>query len=1046
MRLSISPTNIHQTGAHPVELSDVKSTLTNYDETVSSHFKNRNTPIARSRFRATLRQWQMDNETLITPEPAELGVHENEEINHLPRPEAAKKFTSADPGGEEPESFVNEFDRIAGDFDHVDQSYIVLRRGDLVELPYGTSGVLAIFIRMVGNGYQYYTVFGKSWLCRYRNATFVVPKFVDAAELEPMLPYLPSDTSESSLDVARDLNDSVPRDVTAPFLQKMADFQKATETAYRAHSSNLDNAHKLIAHQTDLTYLTLEDVTTKLTGIRATKTGFLPFHLLYAVSNSLLRGNIIGFSSDPKTYSEYKILIIESRTTAALIERVQRWIRAYQEMEALEAGEFEVPKSLAREARTLKEFLERSRTLIDQSRELRISAGHSVLAVKPEYALSSQALEIFKESLEFTKEDRDFIAFMVMSASSRLLHTRPHLRSMPSAILRATNKYVDPDSRFDIQAAHTFLVEIGVMQPYENPFPFDRDVTRPDAKLDAELSLIEERIEQGGTEMTAAAMEDSMKDLRKDWRKLLVICVDSSSTVEVDDGISVEPVAGVSGEFWLHSHIAHISAFTSPDHVLGRQAQRQNTSLYTTDANIPMLPRWVAGCFSVAPGSNVLTFSSRVNSDGEILESRIQPGTVRNVVRVNYETLDHALGFGAKLNDHLTRYQVGESISGYERQVTAIQELPSEYKEALETMYKLSLAMSRRRPQTPFNSFALHQHCTAWGPQAKPAAFHERTPRTHARFSLKNPSIELTVNTRYGQDLLDLKDQFTRPSNVLVQEMMLLAGRSAADWCAERSIPIPYHGTRPATDGAVDGQLQLREQFKKLGLGEQGWNRKTQSNFVSLFALRFVRSTPVEQKMLGFQRYAKVTSPLRRFYDLVAHWQIDAALKYQAGPYQDLLPSKVKSTILRDLPYSERGMDKLIRLAEASGTRKMKYIKTHQQHWIMQCLARAHYLKEAALPKPLTALIGPIQTGLRSLAQIQEIETPCQLSTTIGEDGNTCQSEEIWEVRIDEVRIYGRILIVVPVRRIKGSGEDQAANGIVESDMPVKGLASISAL
>ena len=773
-------------------------------------------------------------------------------------------------------------------------------------------------------------------------------------------------------------------------------------------------------------------MTTKLTGIRPTKTGFLPAHLLYAVSNALLRGDSIGFSFDPKTYGEYRILIIESRTTAALVERVQRRIRAYQEMEALEAGEFEVPKSLARDAQVLKDFIDKSRTLIDQSRELRISVGHTVLAVKPEYALSSQAPEIFKESLEFTKGDRDFIAFLVMSASSRLLYTRVQLRSMPSVILRATKKYTGLDTQFDIHAAHTFLVEIGVMQPYENPYPFDRDVAIPDDKLDAELRLIQARIERGETAISAAAMEDSLQDIRKDWGDLLVISIDSSSTVEVDDGISLEPVDGVSGEFWLHSHIAHISAFTSPNHVLGREAQRQGTSLYMTDTNIPMLPRWIAKSFSIAPDSRVLTFSSRVNSDGEILESRIQPGIVRNVMRMNYETLDHALGFDAKLNDHHARYKVGESISGFERQVATIQDLTAGQKEILGTIYKLSLAMSRRRPQTPFNAFAYHQHCTAWGLQAEPAAFHERTPRTHARFSLKNPSIELTINTQYEQDLLNLKDQFTRPSNILVQEMMLLAGRSAAAWCAERNIAIPYHGTRPASDGAVDEKLQLREQFKKLGLGERGWNRQAQSNFVSLFALRFVRSTPVEQKMLGFKHYAKVTSPLRRFYDLVAHWQIDAALKYQAEPGRDSFPPKPKS--FHELPYSQRGMDKLIRLTEASGTRKMKYIKTHQQHWIMQCLARAHYLKECALPKPLTALISLIQRGKRSLARIQEVEASCQLSTFQGEDGNTCQADEIWEVRIDEIRIYGRKFSVVPLRRIKAAGEAPAMNAAVETN------------
>lgn len=947
--------------------------------------------------------------------PKELGAHDSDDLNRAARPDAAESIKSEARDGEEPDSFlINEFDRIAGDFDYIDQSYIVLRRGDLVELPYGDSGTLAVFLRMVGDGYQYYTIFGKIWTCRYRNATFIVKNFLPLAELDPIMPYVPSDYTQESLDTVKELTTSVPRSATTPILERLVQFRRATENAYRTHSSNLDNAHELLAHATDLRYLTLEDATTELTGVRPTKAGALPSHLLYAVSNALLRGGW-GFSFDPKTYAECRVLAIESRSSAAVIDRVRRWVRAYQEVLALKAGDFELPRNLTGDARIFEAFVEKSKTLIEESRKLRFSDQGNVLACRPEYTVADDAAEAFKPSLAFSKTDQDFIKFLGMSACSRILFTHSALRSLPSVILRATGMY--ETRRLDLQTTHTFLVEIGVLQPHENPFPLDREVIDPDAELEKELGVLEKRIQHGEDPLTAANLKDSMQAMRKDWGDLRVICVDSEKTREVDDGISVEPIAEAPGQYWLHSHISHISAFTSPNDVLGRQAKRLKTSLYMSDAHVTMLPSWVSEKFSIAPGSPVLTFSARVDAQGEILEKRIQPGLVRNVVRLNYQTLDSALGFTPHVQRDYLTIRVGP-----DKEPRKLSSSPDEARnvtegerEDLDIIYRLCRAMAGKRPQTPFNAFAEHQSTAAWGHKGKPAAFREGMAHTQARFALQNPTVELSINKRYEQDVLNLEDQFSRPSNILVQEMMLMSGLVAAEWSHERNLPIIFQGTRPATDGVLEEKLSLRREFEKIGLGEQGWSRKAQSNFLSLFALRFVNSAPVEHKMLGFKRYAKVTSPLRRFYDLLSHWQIDAALRQEAA--DEGVPN-------RALPFARRALDKLIRLIEARSVRAMRYIKTHQQHWNMHCIARAHLLKEATMPEKLTALIGYIGgRGQRHQGRIQELELSCDFSSIDGVDGNTCQANEIWEVVIEEIRIYGRKTVVKPIRRLGTFGD-----------------------
>lgn len=69
---------------------------------------------------------------------------------------------------------------------------------------------------------------------------------------------------------------------------------------------------------------------------------------------------------------------------------------------------------------------------------------------------------------------------------------------------------------------------------------------------------------------------------------------------------------------------------------------------------------------SLAANAPTISFSARLNTDGEILESKISHGIIRNVKRVTYETLDSALSTHAfddsKTNDSGTVLTVGGEL------------------------------------------------------------------------------------------------------------------------------------------------------------------------------------------------------------------------------------------------------------------------------------------------------------------------------------------------------------------------------------------------
>ncbi|KHG66269.1 exoribonuclease II [Thermus sp. 2.9] len=98
-------------------------------------------------------------------------------------------------------------------------------------------------------------------------------------------------------------------------------------------------------------------------------------------------------------------------------------------------------------------------------------------------------------------------------------------------------------------------------------------------------------------------------------------------------------------------------------------------------------------------------------------------------------------------------------------------------------------------------------------------------------------------------------------SRIWVREAMLLAGYAAAHLAFREGLSFPY-ATQEAPSRRVEGEglAAMWEQRKALKRAQ-------------------LKATPAPHKGLGLPLYAQVTSPLRRYLDLVAHQQLRAWLK-----------------------------------------------------------------------------------------------------------------------------------------------------------------------
>jgi exoribonuclease-2 len=119
-------------------------------------------------------------------------------------------------------------------------------------------------------------------------------------------------------------------------------------------------------------------------------------------------------------------------------------------------------------------------------------------------------------------------------------------------------------------------------------------------------------------------------------------------------------------------------------------------------------------------------------------------------------------------------------------------------------------------------------------------------PEVHISFNNGTPEIQPVVQCR---------------SAVIVRECMLIACESSGSWAAARGIAFPYISQEVDIQGKIPGGLA------------GSWHLRR------CMRPRILSVKPGRHQGLGLDIYTQVTSPLRRYTDLLAHIQIRAFLR-----------------------------------------------------------------------------------------------------------------------------------------------------------------------
>ncbi|KAH7022561.1 hypothetical protein EDB80DRAFT_878103 [Ilyonectria destructans] len=816
--------------------------------------------------------------------------------------------------------------------------------GDLVEMkqPGSRTPVFGIYLGYFGDRHHFYASNGRWIISLGFSALFTVSNFATASEIQPLLAMLPMNATSDDLQELQRDDKGPSREAGAQLIKKMGKFVSSADEYYQNSLTNLDKARALVSDGKKTKYLSLFEIAEMLLPKAARQGKSFPPAALYAVHTALYRNDLIFRPLSPSSDCHRRDHLFEvfPYFDITMINRVSTLARDYT---AAKSDDLQGPSPEEFAETSLGKFILKARKVVKASRAKRSWTPHGILA-------PSSGVTV--EEVDWSRSNMDIIRYIEWWASYNLFEDSSRYHAYGSIILRALDLY--DDAVLDQSTAWTFLQELGLIPPWEIPSRYT--VRFPGVKIERGGGLVRDT----PTNLEDSRRPDIAAGARKEWTDVNVLCIDAPSTMIIDDGVSLERTEK-SDEFWIHIHTADPASGLLPNSELGKFMELIPENIYLPGHFQAMLPsdvgvdnsndyksQGLVQSYSLAAGRPALTFSAKVNEAGELLDYKVEPGVLHKVTYLDPEDVSKFCQEPAPPAVPEMTLTVGTLPKKAElapnRPMIAAENLDADSKKDLLTLYRLAEALRRKRLDKG-----------AWpyftpGPSVTVA--FEDVPMvvgssTTTKVLPPDPYIKVSYESSNGASV--------------VSNTMVLAGEIAARWCSDRGIALPYRkDANSSSNFAAIQEYATKEIYPQLNKGTPATAAQRQELSHLTGGIQ-ISSTPGPYFMLGLDMYAKATSPLRRFSDLIVHWQVHAALAHERKVQRRIDASVDDLDSI--LPFTSEGLANTLSLLHMR-EKMARVVSYGVKEWILMALVRAWKFEKTDLGRMVFTVDSQWRQGL----------------------------------------------------------------------------------
>lgn len=851
---------------------------------------------------------------------------------------------------------------------------------------------------------------------------------ISPQDLRSIHPYLPKDEIPvENLDKLHSLSLAVPREAGAEIIEKLTAFFRSTNEIIRLNSRRLDHIHAIVAHPTETSFALLPEIALKI--LQKNDPTDLTDPMLWAVHKKILENPYFRPAMRRK-HRLYPLFTIPSKADVKSVEEVREWAREYQEVENNNIHK-------ARSASQLRSnpflgFVKTAQAIIRNSRKTRTispsgAIGPSTARIEstsPSWAVCKKSPQSHGGHTEkgsasnagtltpFTKEESQIIHFLYFWASLSSIKYKSALSSLGPMIIRATKMY--DDLPLGHSTGYLLLQELGMLPPWFDRIPYTKHLQLPHPRL----SSLPTRLYQKAQDSTQDfQLTDSMEGLRRDWGDLLVFCIDDASAREIDDGVSLEEIDGTTS--WIHVHVANPSAYIDPTSPMAQYAAHLTETVYLPGVQYPIFPPEITQKhFSLTKNRPCITFSTKLTNDGHVIDMQISHGIIRNVVSITYDSLDGESG--SEIASAGAKISVGGEMPWNSPNPNSSPLSPLQIR-LLCKLCDLAAARCRKMEQKgaiPPIYAPMGAGIEVYLDQANskellcPAQGLIHTTRVQGSKYDGDPIINMSAEG--SGDIVRLKPSLRE----LIAQLMTLAGEVGASWCAKRNIPITYRGTARRLDPPESPEVFRRDILDPFHAKNGTIPVGMLIHYTRLLGQTMSYSTPKRHMLLGIEEYARLTSPLRRYPDLMAHWQIEAAIRRELQKGTSLIGST-------DDSYLAFSRSEVVSIIQRSSVREniiMEAKQLSRRHWITHLFHRAFYFKEAPLPETFdVAIKWESNTGsLTQVGWVKKYDFAFHLpenEVTLREGG--IKAGDCWEAKIEHVDTFSATISGSAIRLLE---------------------------